>query len=225
MLRRRPREVFFDLLQLEGRRVLDVGCGETDLAHRLAERGAIAFAIDPKAEAIEKARARAPASGATYRVAPAENMPFDDGFFDVVIFTNSLHHVAIDLMDRALAEAARVLKPGGLLLVSDPLPEGPRYELTRLIDDEKPERLAAWAAVDRAAQTMHLEREIEFIDERPFADFESFRDNVCRNDKRRRAFAAHEDALRRNFDTLGVERDGVRWFDQPTRIRLLRKAS
>jgi SAM-dependent methyltransferase len=191
----------------------------------MAGRGAIAFAIDTKADAIEKARAKTPGSGATYQVAPAEDMPFEDGFFDIVIVTNSLHHVAPPLMDRALAEAKRVLKPGGTLVVSDPLPEGPRYELTRLIDDEKPERIAAWAAVDRAATGMTVERELDFIDERAFEDFDSFRRNVCRNDKRIGAFAANEDAMRHNFANLGFERDGVRYFDQPVRVRVLRKAA
>ena len=224
MRRCRPREIFFELLDLAGKRVVDVGCGETDLAHRMAERGATAFGIDTKEDAIARAQAAKPGSGATYRIGRAEKMPFDDGSLDIVIFTNSLHHVAPELMAAAMDEAWRVLAPGGILMVADPLAAGPRYELTRLIDDEAEVRKAAWAAVDGALKRgFTLEREVEFIHERPFDSYEDFRRKVCRNDKRTRAFDANEAAMRRNYDTLGTPNDGGMIFDQPIRVKLLRK--
>ena len=224
MRRCRPREIFFELLDLAGKRVVDVGCGETDLAHRMAERGAVAFGIDTKEDAIARVQAAQPAGGATYRVGRAERMPFDDASLDIVIFTNSLHHVAPELMAAAMDEAWRVLAPGGVLMVADPLAAGPRYELTRLIDDEAEVRKAAWAAVDGALQRgFTLERELEFIHERTFDGYEDFRRKVCRNDKRTRAFAANEAEIRRNYHTLGTPRDGGKVFDQPIRVKLMRK--
>ena len=226
MRRCRPREIFFELLDLAGKRVVDVGCGETDLAHRMAERGAVAFGIDTKEDAIARAQAARPGSGATYRVGRAEKMPFDDASLDIVVFTNSLHHVAPELMAAAMDEAWRVLAPGGVLMVADPLAAGPRYELTRLIDDEADVRKAAWAAVDGALRRgFALERELEFIHERPFDSYDDFRRKVCRNEKRTRAFAANEAAMRRNYDTLGTPRDGGKVFDQPIRLKLMRKRS
>lgn len=224
MRRCRPRDMFFDLLDLPGKRVVDVGCGDTDLAHRMAERGAIAFGIDTKEDAIARARAARPDSGASYRVGRAEKMPFGDGSLDIVIFTNSLHHVAPELMAAAMDEAWRVLAPGGILMVADPLASGPRYQLTKLIDDEAEVRRAAWAAVDGAlARGFTLEREVEFIHERPFESYDDFRRKVCRNDKRTRAFDANEATMRRNYDTLGTPRDGGKVFDQPIRVKLMRK--
>lgn len=224
MRRCRPREIFFELLDLSGKRVLDVGCGETDLAHRMADRGAKAFGIDTKEDAIARAQSARPDSGATYRVGRAEKMPFDDASLDIVIFTNSLHHVAPALMTAAMNEAWRVLVPGGILMVADPLASGPRYELTKLIDDEAEMRKAAWVAVDGAlARGFTLEREVEFIHERPYDSYDDFRRKICHNDKRTRAFDANEATMRRNYDTLGTPNDGGKIFDQPIRVKLMRK--
>jgi SAM-dependent methyltransferase len=62
----------------------------------------------------------------------------------------SLHHVPIPLMDRALAEVARVLRPGGHLYVSEPVYEGPFNDIVRLFNDEAVVRAAAQRAVDAA---------------------------------------------------------------------------
>ena len=62
----------------------------------------------------------------------------------------SLHHVPLTAMDQALAEVARVLRPGGHLYLSEPVYAGPLNEITRLYNDEGAVRAAAQAAVDRA---------------------------------------------------------------------------
>ena len=62
----------------------------------------------------------------------------------------SLHHVPMALMDQALAELARVLRPCGWLYVSEPVYAGQLNELIRLFNDEGEVRAAAQAALDRA---------------------------------------------------------------------------
>jgi SAM-dependent methyltransferase len=93
------------------RRVLEVGCGWGELAQWLArETGAEVVAVDLSPRMVELARER----GVDARVADVQALPFEDGSFDVAVAAWMLYHVR-DL-DAAVAELARVLRPGGRLV-------------------------------------------------------------------------------------------------------------
>jgi len=102
----------------EGARVLDVGCGTGRLAHWIAERvgtkGAV-IGIDPLEERIEIARSHGGA--VRFEVGRAEDLgAFEDASFDAVCMSSVLHWIADKA--KALAEARRVLRPGGRLGVT-----------------------------------------------------------------------------------------------------------
>ncbi len=93
-------------------RVLEVGCGEGDLAWRLMDGGRTVVGLDTSAEAVARARAL----GVDAR--RVDWMDFRRGEpFDAVLFVRSLHHTA-DL-PAAVAKAAAVLRPGGRVIVED----------------------------------------------------------------------------------------------------------
>ena len=93
------------------RRVLEVGCGWGELAAWLAqETGADVVAIDLSPRMVELARER----GVDARVGDVQQLAFPDASFDVAVAAWMLYHVP-DL-DRALAELARVVRPGGRLV-------------------------------------------------------------------------------------------------------------
>ena len=107
-----------------GDRVLDVGTGPGYLAlaaARLVAPGGAAVGIDASPEMVARARLRAARREAAvdYRVAAAEALPFEDGAFDVVVSRLVLHHLPGYVQRRALGEMARVLRPGGRLVVVD----------------------------------------------------------------------------------------------------------
>ncbi len=93
---------------------LDVGCGEGRFCRMLAARGIKATGADPTRALIEHARTVDP-DGA-YVEAPAEKLPFDDASFDLAVSYLAL----IDIEDyrAGISEMARVLKPGGALLIA-----------------------------------------------------------------------------------------------------------
>ena len=94
--------------------VLDVGCGRGDLGAALVRRGWRVTGIDPSDQACAVARTR----GMETRVATLESAMLADESFDVVVMSHSLEHVAEPRAD--LARVRRLLRPGGLLLISVP---------------------------------------------------------------------------------------------------------
>jgi len=92
-------------------RILEVGCGEGELAERMqAELGVEVAALDQSERMVELTRAR----GVEAIVGDVQELPFADGEFDCALAAWMLYHVP-DL-DRALSELARVLRPGGRLV-------------------------------------------------------------------------------------------------------------
>jgi SAM-dependent methyltransferase len=104
------------VLRLEpqpGQRILDVATGTGWGARRLAARGAEVVGVDFGADLIEAARAMAAEAGPEidFRVADAEQLPFEDHSFDAVMSTYGVMFVRDP--EAAAAELARVCRPGG----------------------------------------------------------------------------------------------------------------
>jgi SAM-dependent methyltransferase len=96
-----------------GQRVLDVGCGAGAFLRLVSDRGAVPSGIDASEALIELARRRLPA--ADLRVGEMEDLPWDDGSFDLVTGFNSFFFA--DDMVAALREAGRVAKPGSPVVI------------------------------------------------------------------------------------------------------------
>ena len=92
-----------------GMRVLDLACGPGLVARGAAERGALPVGLDFSSAMVALARANHP--GIRFEEGDAEVLAFADESFDAVVANFGIHHVAEP--DRALAEARRVLQPGG----------------------------------------------------------------------------------------------------------------
>jgi 2-polyprenyl-6-hydroxyphenyl methylase/3-demethylubiquinone-9 3-methyltransferase len=98
------------------RRVVDLGCGGGFMAEAIAARGARVVGVDPCEAALEAARGHARETGlpVDYRLGAGEAIPLPNASADVVVCVDVLEHVAD--VERTVAEVARVLVPGGLLL-------------------------------------------------------------------------------------------------------------
>lgn len=108
------QELVFELAgELEGRRVLDVGCGDGAYAVAVAERGAHVVGLDTSARMRRAASDRAASKGLALdlREGDVRQLPFDDASFDVVLAVTVLCFV--EDASRALSEMARVLAPVG----------------------------------------------------------------------------------------------------------------
>jgi SAM-dependent methyltransferase len=111
-----------------GDRVLDLGCGAGRHAFEVYRRGGRVVALDQNEDEIRQVRDMFAAMGEAGEVPPgatatairsdALRLPFPDRSFDKVIISEVLEHIPAD--ERAIAEVARVLKPGGLIAVTVP---------------------------------------------------------------------------------------------------------
>ena len=98
----------------------DLGAGEGAFALLLAQRAKKVIAVDSSAGMIEVGREQAVRHGVKnidYRLGDMEELPIGDAEVDLVFFSQSLHHALHP--DRALAEAARILAPGGRIAILD----------------------------------------------------------------------------------------------------------
>jgi len=121
--------VDFDRLGVRpGDRVLDMGCGAGRHAFELYRRGADVVALDEDAAALDEVAALfaamadagqvAAGGAATTVVGDALALPFPDGSFDSVVSAEVLEHLPV--AEPAIAELARVVRPGGLVAVTVP---------------------------------------------------------------------------------------------------------
>jgi len=126
------RDTFALLGDLRGRRLLDYGTGEGLSAVVLARLGGEVFAFDIARGNVELARRRARANGVESRVhlqqMAGEALAYRDGAFDAVYGNAILHHVDLG---PAARELARVLRPGGVAVFSEPWGENPLLEFIR----------------------------------------------------------------------------------------------
>ncbi len=202
-------------------RVIELGCGAAQLSRRLLERfeGAevTALEVDERQHAKNLA---SPQPRLTFVAAGAQAIPFEAGRFDLALMLKSLHHVPLDLLDAALAEVHRVLCPGGLLYVSEPVFAGALNEVMRLFHDEQVVRAAALAALHRAIASGAWEAVSEtFFDVpvhyRDFAEFEQRMIGVTYQNHR--LDAATLAAVRARFEPhMGA--DGAH-FVRPMRVK------
>ena len=102
--------------------VLDLGCGTGTLtvAMERAAPDVRLTGVDGDPEILARARAKAgPDSAIEWVESYAQSLPFEDGAFDRVVSSLVFHHLVPDLKRQALAEARRVLAPGGRLHIAD----------------------------------------------------------------------------------------------------------
>ena len=109
----RAVETMYAILNLEGKKILDVGCSESQLAYCLDRLGYEAYGIDMRD--IKHGFSR-------FFIMDATNMKFKDNTFDTVTCISALEH--IDNYKKTANEMIRVLKPGGVLILTVPYGKG-----------------------------------------------------------------------------------------------------
>lgn len=218
-MRRHLDAILAALGPVAGLDLVEVGCGEGDDARAMAAAGAHVRGFDPFIVGTERTTEGA---GSFQRLrASADALPASDRSADVVLFIFSLHHVPGPALVPALAEARRVLKPSGRMLVAEPLARGPSHYVSAPFHDETAVRSSAAAALEvGAAPYFRTHRIFAYTDRRHWDCFETYATRMIRN---MRFNGYTEDAVlapevRRRFDEMFSVHNGD--FDQPINIDL-----
>ncbi|MGD8263394.1 MAG: class I SAM-dependent methyltransferase [Desulfobacterales bacterium] len=133
-----------EFIQITGKALLEVGCGDGRLTALLVDKAAAITAIDPDVIRIEAARKQI--KNVNFQVGSGEKLGFEGGSFDIVLFGYSLHHQ--DCV-KALSEAKRVLRQDGRILVIEPTYDGEFTLLVSVFEKDEPRRLRrAWAYIN-----------------------------------------------------------------------------
>lgn len=100
-----------------GKKVLEIGCGTGIFTNKLSASGATIIAVDLSPDFIARAKQEVTAPNITFKVDDIHKLSFPDREFDVVAGSSVLHHLDLAI---ALKEINRVLKPGGILVLTEP---------------------------------------------------------------------------------------------------------
>ena len=144
-------EVYNRMLQLDGKRILELGCGNAEITRDIAASGAnrSITALEVDGIAHEKNLQITDLPNVTFGLAGAQDIPLKDESVDIVFMFKSLHHVPTNLMEQSMREVRRVLVPGGLAYISEPVFAGDFNEILRLFHDEQQVREAAFNVVKK----------------------------------------------------------------------------
>lgn len=218
-------EIYRALLPLDGATILELGCGRAEKTRAIATNTEVAsitaLEVDEAQQAIN--RQTNIFANVFFRLGGAEAIPCEDASFDIVLMFRSLHHVAAEKMDLALAEIHRVLKPGGLAYISEPVFAGDFNEILRLFHNEEQVREQAFAAIRRAVEGGRFTLEAEKFFHAPshFDDFAHFEQRILNVTHTRHELApALYDQVRGRF--MGHMTPSGADFRTPVRVDLLR---
>ena len=145
------------LVSVNGLEVIEAGCAGGAAARGLAKRGAKVLGVEPDPVQAALNRDHPTTAGVTLLEASAQALPADNESFDGVFMFRSLHHVPETMMDKALTEASRVLRPDGFLYVAEPAMNGSFFDLMLPFHDESEVRILAQQALDRTAGNLFTE--------------------------------------------------------------------
>lgn len=206
-------------------RIIELGCGAAKLSRDLLARFPACDVTGLEVDERQHAKnILMPRQGLHFVQAGAQAIPFDDGCFDLAMMLKSFHHVPLELMAQALAQVHRVLRPRGLLYVSEPVFAGSLNEVMRIFHDEETVRAAALRALRTAVASGAWEQVSETLFETPvsyrdFAEFE--RRMIGVTFLEHRLDAATLQRVRERFEQ-NMAADGAH-FVRPMRVNLLRR--
>jgi SAM-dependent methyltransferase len=175
-------DILDELLHLEGAMILELGCGKAEKTRIVAQKAASVLALEVDKTQLAKNIAITDLPNVRFAHGGAEKIPAADSNFDIVLMFKSLHHVPTELMDSVFSEIRRVLKPGGVAYISEPVYAGDFNEILKLFHDEKAVREAAFAAEKRAVSSgrLALVSQKYFLQPMHFVNFGQFEEQVLK---------------------------------------------
>jgi ubiquinone/menaquinone biosynthesis C-methylase UbiE len=219
-------DIYNRLLALDNKHILELGCGSAELTRNIASSGSgrRVTALEVDEIAHQNNLQITDLSNVDFGLAGAEDIPLEDDSADVVLMFKSLHHVPVHLMGQAMTEIRRVLKPDGLLYISEPIFAGAFNDILRLFHDEQQVREAAFNATKKAVDEglFKLVDEVFFNAPMVFESFADFENKIlgATHTEHRLDDELYATVKQRFQQHLGA--DGAQFY-MPMRVDLLQR--
>lgn len=214
-------------LPLNDARILELGCGTAFTTRRIVENFPSTTIVAAEVDRIQhqKNLSLTDLPTVTFKLAGMQDTAEPDNSFDAVIMLKSLHHVPVELMSKGFTEIHRVLKPGGIAYISEPVFAGAFNEILRLFNDEEQVRLAAFNAIRQAVESglFSLQDEIHFISQSRFQGFGEFEDRILNATHSEFNIDASLLSRIRQLFEQHLNQHGLAVFENPMRADVLRK--
>ena len=160
-------------------RVLDLGCGPGIVTEALAIEAVEVIALDLSPEMIQRARQRCEEAGqknVRFAVGKAENLPFHNASFDVIVTRLTIHHFPDPKV--ALSEMIRALKPSGKIVIADIVSsqiheESDLHNALEILRDPSHVRMLSYTELKHLIEAagLAIKMEDEWIKEREFTEW------------------------------------------------------
>jgi len=218
--------VLQQMLQFDASKVLELGCGAAEKTRMIVNKTNVESVVAAEVDEIqhEKNLAVTDLGKVTFKAYGAEAIDEPDQTFDIVLMFKSLHHVPLDQLDKALSEIHRVLKPGGIAYISEPVFAGRFNEIMRVYHDEQTVRQAAFDAVSRsvASGLFELESEYFFENRIKLESWEQYEHGILNVTHTDHSLSSEQyDEVKQRF--LASKTDEGFVYHIPNRVDLLRK--
>ncbi len=219
-------DIYNRLLALDDKHILELGCGSAVITRNIATEGEnrkiTALEVDEIAHGNNLQMTDLP--NVTFALAGAQSIPLEDASVDIVFMFKSLHHVPLDQMNMAMQEIKRVLKPGGLAYISEPIFAGAFNEILRLFHDERIVREAAFNTVKQAVEDelFELVEQVFFNSPMQFDSFADFENRIIGATHTQHHLSDEIYALVKERFAQHVGSEGAKFW-MPIRVDLLRR--
>ncbi|GAC1418398.1 MAG: hypothetical protein NVSMB6_20510 [Burkholderiaceae bacterium] len=222
----RDERELIDQLPLHEAHALELGCGTARQTRLLVRSGKFLSILALEVDRVQHALNLAIDDLASVRfgLGGAEDIPAGDSSVDAVFLFKSLHHVPPELLEQAFAEIRRLLLPGGLVYISEPVFGGEYNELLRLFHDEQRVREAAFVATRREVESgrLALVSQTFFLAPVLYCDFAEFERKVINvTPTAHRLSPEVAEQVRARFEFYMTPRGAE--FAAPFRVDLLQK--
>ncbi len=219
-------EYLIETLNLNNKTILELGCGNASKTQGIASRGfdrkVIACEVD---EIQHEKNLQLEIDNIVFRSFGAQKIDIEDNSVDIVFMFKSFHHIPIELMDEALVEIKRVLKPSGLLYISEPLFYGDQNKLISMFHDEEYVRAEAFRVIKKSVDNgeFKLFNEVFFNNEISYSSFEEFQERQMDLSYNGKSNISNElmENIKKEF--MKFYKDGEAKFLKPNRVDILQK--
>jgi len=221
-------DIYETHLTLDDKKILELGCGNAEITRIIATGGRKRHITALEVDEIQHAKNLeiSDLPNVHFKLAGAEKIPAADGEYNIVFMFKSLHHVPTDLMMQSMHEIQRVLKPGGMLYISEPIFDGELNEVLRLFHDEQLVRATAFETIKTAIKEniFCLSEQIFFNTPVFFTDFAEFEELVIKVTHSEHQLTPELYSQTKDRFNQSVKGNGAN-FIMPIRVDLLYKSA